>query len=221
MLRRRQLLLALFLFGLAAAPSGRIDLDQWPISAAEKSFLTPNLSSHPNLQNLPIDLQALAAAMTSPPDPENSDASLADEAIITEQVADAAASLRDARTEERITGAEQLAAYPTPEAERLLVQVLKTDVAAEVRSTAATSLREIENPNRTTLTALLEALEDPTETVQQSALDTLTDLIQRLDSNSKPYRKLMASLKKKLNSRKLAPDLRDDLKAFLDDQNPG
>lgn len=198
-----------------------LDPDQKPPFLAEKAILTPNASSHPDLRNLPIDLQALAAAVTSSLEQENSDSSLGNEAIIREQVADAATSLRDARPEERIIGAEQLAAYPTPEAEQLLVHALKTDAEADVRRTAADSLREIEKPDRTTLGALLQALEDEAETVQQSALDTLTYHIQRLDSDSKSYRKLMASLKKKLKTKTLAADVRDDLKAFLDDQNPG
>jgi hypothetical protein len=221
MLLRRQLILTLSLLGLALAPSTLLDPGQKTASLAGKAVRTPNPSSHPNLQNLPIDLQGLAAAVTSSREQENSDSTLGDEAIIREQVADAAASLRDARPEERITGAEQLAAYPTPEAERLLVHTLKTDTAAEVRSTAAASLREIENPDRKTLTALFDALEDPTETVQQSALDTLTDFVLRLDSDSKRYRKLIASLKKTLTTKKLATDVREDLKAFLNDQNPG
>ena len=220
MLRGRQLLLALSLFGLAVAPSMLFDPGQEPAALPEKAVLTPNPSSHPKLRNLPIDLQGLAAAVTSSLEQENSDPSLGNEAIIREQVADAAASLRDTRPEERIIGAEQLAAYPTPEAERLLVHALKTDAEADVRRTAADSLREIEKPDRTTLGALLEALEDEAETVQQSTLDTLTYHIQRLDSDSKSYRKLIASLKKKLKTKTLAADVRDDLKAFLEDQNP-
>lgn len=142
-------------------------------------------------------------------------------AAATSQIAAAAEELHSVDAETRAGAGEQLAAYPSPRSEQLLVEALQTDLEPQVRATAAASLTQIRRPKPATVAILIRSLEDGSEEVQQAALDTLADHIQRLDSDSKEHRKLLASLRKTLASKKLAPDVRDDLKMLLEDQNPG
>jgi len=209
------LLLAGFLSGIGAW--------LWPwLNQSSPPRVQPKTAAiKPDLSKLPIDLNALAAAALNDTREVTPAQQAETEEYYREQVADATESLHDIKVEERIAGAEQLAAYPTPEAEISLVEALTSDTESEVRRTAAISLQEIARPKKPTVDALFAALEDESEDVQIAACDTLTRLVDRLDSESAAYRKLIGRLKKKLASKRVSTDVRADIKAFLDNQDPG
>ncbi|WP_348759924.1 HEAT repeat domain-containing protein [Candidatus Methylocalor cossyra] len=120
---------------------------------------------------------------------------------------------------QRVEGAEQLGAYPTKEAEDLLVQALASDTSAEVRSAAAQSLGYVEKPSDHTLSALLSALEDQDEDVRNSALSTLEDFLTASDEGSRRYQGILAGLRAKAAARSVPPDVREAINDILQEQS--
>jgi HEAT repeat protein len=139
--------------------------------------------------------------------------------IDQEQVKAATAWLSDADPERRVAGAEQLAAYPTPEAEKRLAESLAHDQAPEVRAEAARSLDAFIKPEAKTVQALLSALEDPDENVRQTALGVLQSLRQRLedDGKNKAAGKVLAGLKKRSKSSRVPNETRKEIADYLRD----
>ena len=136
-----------------------------------------------------------------------------------EQIEAASLWLQDADPEQRVTGAEQLSAYPTPEAEKLLAESLANDSIPEVRAAAAQSLDSFEKLEENTLQALLTALEDPEEEVRQSALGTLQGLHDRLegDEKLKEAKKIRAALRKKSKSPSVPMEMQKEIRDYLRD----
>ncbi|WP_162144243.1 HEAT repeat domain-containing protein [Methylocaldum szegediense] len=165
----------------------------------------------------PVDLRMLAEQFGSSPvlTPEQIEE---DKQIDDEQVATAGEWLRSIDVQERIDGAEQLAAYPTAEAEKLLVEALITDIDPEVRSTAAQSLSAFESPTDETIAALLAAVEDENEEVRLSALDTLESIATAEETGSRRYKKILAGLKKAAKSKRVPSETREEIRDFLLDQ---
>jgi signal recognition particle GTPase len=135
------------------------------------------------------------------------------------QVAAALAQLYNASdVSQRIEGAEQLGAYPTPEAESALAQVLGSDSNADVRSAAAQSLGYVEKPTDTTLNALAGALEDQNEEVRMNALSTLEDFLLGADEGSSIHNKVLTELKSRKASQTVPKETREAIKEILEDQ---
>ena len=128
--------------------------------------------------------------------------------------------LESADSRQRVDGAEQLAAYPTPEAEMLLINTLATDPDPQVRSAAAQSLEGFEEPTEQTIAALLAALQDESEEVQMSAWATLEGIVSKEEDGSVRSRQIVASLKKQTTSPRLAADTQQAILEFLKDQSP-
>lgn len=165
-----------------------------------------------------IDLQALAERAGSPP-PLTPEQIKEDARIDAEQVALARQWLESADSKQRVDGAEQLAAYPTPEAEMLLIDALATDPDPQVRSVAAQSLEVFEQPTEQTIAALLTALQDENEEVQMSAWATLEGIVSKEEDDSVRARQIIAGLKEKATSAGLATDTREVILEFLQDQS--
>jgi len=168
----------------------------------------------------PRELQALAERAGSPP-PLTPEQIEEDARIDEEQVALAREWLESADPRERIGGAEQLAAYPTPDAELLLVNALATDPDPQVRRAAAQSLEAFEAPTEQTIAALLAGLQDESEEVQMSAWATLEGLVLNEEDDSMRARQIITGLEEKVSSTRLAADTRDAILEFLEDQSPG
>lgn len=136
-----------------------------------------------------------------------------------EQINAARASLNEADPEQRISGAEQLSAYPTPEAEKLLTESLANDLSSEVRAAAAESLDSFEKLDENTVQALLTALEDPDEDVRENALGTLQGVRDRLegDGKIKGAKKILAGLKRKSKSPQVPAETQREIKDYLSD----
>lgn len=134
-----------------------------------------------------------------------------------QQVETAGEWLQDADPKRRATGAEQLSAYPTPEAEKLLVKALR-DSSPEVRAAAAQSLDYFETMQDGTVKALLAALEDPDADVRLGAIGVLETQYQRQESRSPRAKKILAGLRRKAKSPRVAEQTQQAIQDFLRDQ---
>lgn len=115
--------------------------------------------------------------------------------IINDQIANARRWLesRDAMT--RIKGAEQLSAYPTEEAENLLVATFLSEREPEVRVAIVRTLAYVKTPQQNTLAHLYGALENDTEEVQMQVLHTITTYVAREPYASKRANEIIGRLK--------------------------
>lgn len=162
------------------------------------------------------DLRLLAAQMSrAEPAPEEIEE---EQRVVRQQVETAHGWLNDADSGQRVAGAEQLSAFPTPEAERYLTEALGYDPAPEVRAAAAQSLGMFDELQDGTLLTLLDALADREEDVRRSALYALESNYQRLERDSPAAKKLLSDLERKAKSKRVAKDTRDLIREFVREQ---
>ena len=169
----------------------------------------------------PISKAAPSTAVPPIPMEENSlppDEMADDDQIEKEQVTEAMTQLGSSNDEERIEAVEQLGAYPSPETEATLGQLLTTDANAEVRNAAALSLGSLDEPSDATIAALMSALEDQNEDVRFSALSTLEDFMLGLEEDAPNHQRIQDGLKLKAASRSVPEDLKESINEVLKDQ---
>jgi hypothetical protein len=165
-----------------------------------------------------------AATAATPPPPPSAEDLLApdemvdDEQVEKEQIAEAMAQLNNSNQEERVEAVEQLGAYPNPETEATLGQLLTTDASPEVRNAAALSLGSLDEPTEATVAALMAALEDQNEDVRFSALSTLEDYLLGQEEDSPNYRRIKDGLRLKAGSRSVPDELKESINEVLRDQ---
>lgn len=164
-----------------------------------------------------------ATAATPPPPPSDEDLlapdeMVDDEQVEKEQIAEAMAQLNNSNQEERVEAVEQLGAYPNPETEATLGQLLTTDASPEVRNAAALSLGSLDEPTEATVAALMAALEDQNEDVRFSALSTLEDYLLGQEEDSPNYRRIKDGLRLKAGSRSVPDELKESINEVLRDQ---
>ena len=116
---------------------------------------------------------------------------------------------------ERVEGVERLSAYPNPEVEQLLVELLVSDKNPEVRKTAALSLGSLDTPSDLTINKLVGAMEDPNESVRFASLTTLEDFMLDLDRTSETAKSIMAGLQTKANSQSTPLTIKDAIRQLL------
>lgn len=180
-------------------------------SAEEAEPPAPPAAAAPAAEPPPLETLGHGAR---PPTPEE----LEEEAHYNDaQVAQANTQIHSQQTEERITGAEQLSAFPTPEAEQILSDALALDFEPEVRKAAAQSLSAFKNPTEKTRSALLAALGDDDEEVQIRALNTLLGIAAKWENHSPQMKKLRADLAAQAASGRTKPPVREAIRAFLKD----
>ncbi|MGZ8247799.1 HEAT repeat domain-containing protein [Methylomagnum sp.] len=181
-----------------------------PVAQADPSPAPPAVQ--------PPDLRALAAGLgggTAAPTPEQVREELQ---TVHSQVAAAGEALRHIDPAERVGGAEQLAAYPTREAEALLVEALAADREPTVRQAAAQSLQAIKAPGDKTTAALLAALADESPEVGANALSALQAYLVRQDRNAARYKSLMKELQRRAKDRAIPKGIRQEIGDFIKDQ---
>jgi hypothetical protein len=169
----------------------------------------------------PISKAAPSTVVSPIPVEENSlppDEMADDDQIEKEQVTEAMTQLGSSNDEERIEAVEQLGAYPSPETEATLGQLLTTDANAEVRNAAALSLGSLDEPSDATIAALMSALEDQNEDVRFSALSTLEDFMLGLEEDAPNHQRIQDGLKLKAASRSVPEDLKESINEVLKDQ---
>lgn len=174
-------------------------------------------------ESAPSPKPEAAPSPTAPPlsmdeDSLSPDEMADDDQIEKEQVAEAMTQLGSSNDEERIEAVEQLGAYPSPETEATLGQLLTTDANAEVRNAAALSLGSLDEPSDATIAALMSALEDQNEDVRFSALSTLEDFMLGLEEDAPNHQRIQDGLKLKAASRSVPEDLKESINEVLKDQ---
>ncbi len=231
MITFKRILIGLFILGFVGGTVvlGNTYLNFWPeltalISpeqAIEQSKLEqPKIEpSKPEIKPEMVDGSALqdryAASQQYEPAPEE----IAEEqAFESEQIEEAQQWLQDLDSEQRMAGIEQLAAYPSPKAEQLMVERLQKDKSDEIRSAAADNLSYIEVPTSTTQDALIHALQDGNEDVRNSALNTLESYVASLEDDDATAKRIIGLLKSQLKSQQVPADIRESIKEFLTEQ---
>ncbi|MGR8934260.1 MAG: HEAT repeat domain-containing protein [Gammaproteobacteria bacterium] len=139
--------------------------------------------------------------------------------INEEQVNYARGWLESPDPQQRINGAEQLSAYPTRQAEKLLAKSLLNDLNPEVRSAAARSLGYIENPRSKTVSALLAVLNDGNDDIGVDALNTLIAYVAQEPYASKRARFIIKKLRRIAKAKQLLPNTQAVMRDFLADQS--
>lgn len=167
--------------------------------------------------NRPPDLPALAARLGAGVLPPTAEQIEEERRVEREQVAEAMHSLRSPEVEERIGAVQQLAAYPTREAELQLERTLAGDSAAAVREAAALGLAYFRSPDSRTIEALLQRMLDASPDVRDAALQTLEGYLNGLDAASEPFRRIRKGLSRLAKSGKLAPETRRGVRELLTD----
>ena len=142
-----------------------------------------------------------------------------DAQIEREQIAEAMAHLASQNQEERVEAVEQLGAYPSPDTEATLGQLLAADSNPEVRNAAALSLGSLDAPTESSLSILLSALDDQSEDVRFSALSTLEDFMLAQDENSPTYDRIRSALQTKVGASGVPDELKDSINEVLRDPN--
>jgi len=160
-------------------------------------------------------LERYQASQQHEPAPEE----LAEEqAFETEQIEEAQQWLKDLASEQRVSGIEQLAAYPSEKAEQLMVERLKQDASEEVRIAAADNLSYVEVPTIATQDALIQALQDGNEDVRTSAFNTLQSFVASLEDDDPTAKRIVGLLRKQLKTQQAPASIREDIKEYLTDQ---
>ena len=136
-----------------------------------------------------------------------------------EQIAEAMKRLTSPTESERVEAVEQLGAYPNPQTEATLSQLLAGDSSAEVRNAAALSLGSLETPSTATVSTLLSGLKDQSEDVRFSSLSTLEDFMLSQEEESPLYQSIRTGLGDMAQSTGLPDDLRDSINEVLKDPN--
>ncbi|WP_426994504.1 HEAT repeat domain-containing protein [Methylomonas sp. CM2] len=166
------------------------------------------------------DLHQLASSAESGGGASTPEQIAEEESVDLEQVETARQWLGDHDPAQRIAGAQQLAAYPTPEAGRYLLVALRQDRVGEVRAAAAESLGYFDQPALPVYDALITALRDPEEAVRFNAFSALQTLMDKLVDQPRLLARLQAKLKQTLKSKKLPADSRVAVDSYLQDQSP-
>lgn len=160
------------------------------------------------------DLAALAARALAPPTPEQ----LAEEAAYRRQQAPRVVpELHDPEAGKRLLAVERLSAYPGPEAETALLQVLRQEQNNLVRQAAARILGDMAATLTPALLQGLAAAARPPASpeLQQTALLALEHLLIRYPTQEQ-RRMLVQSLRRIARSPRLAPRQRLYLQDLLE-----
>lgn len=213
-------LFLLKLVGCLFPLAGLVLLTLWPIDAVFESVpdcfqavQQPHpaaVATAPDLQLLFQQTMAGGSAGEQQLDEE--------QAIIAEQVEQARVCLSDADPAERLVGAEQLSAYPTPQAEGYLLDALKNDDDAAVRAAAANSLGSFKEPGNRVFDGLLLALQDGDEAVSFNAWSSLGILLNRPSLAERTSNNVQVKLRRLLKKAHLTMDMRDSVQEYLQEQ---
>jgi len=165
------------------------------------------------------DLPTLAsAAMQGGVGQSNPNAAEAEKQLETDQVAFAGHLLQSQEAASRAAGVEQLSAYPTEAAEKLLVSTLIGDIDPAVRAMAAKSLAAVKKPKPESVEALLNGMADSDKTVQISAWNTVLAYMGREPFGSERAKKILNKLRQLEKSSRLQADLRKAVRVLLAEQ---
>jgi len=184
-----------------------------------RTLFQPNTSDKPlTVEHKPVDgsvlLERFQSAQIYQPTPEL----IAEERLVdAEQIKLAKTWLLDINAGQRIAGVEQLAAYPTPEAEQAIVDALQKDPSYEVRAAAAVNLSFVKEPALVTQNALINALADLNEEVRFNALNTLQSYLYSFENDNATAISIAMLLKRQLTNKSVPMEIRNAIKNILED----
>jgi hypothetical protein len=163
------------------------------------------------------DLQVLASLQLNPQAPLSLSQNQEEKQITHQQVTAAKNWLSNANAEQRQIAVEQLSAYPTPDAEKMLINAL-SDKDFNVRSAAGASLAAFNTLSQPAIIALLAAIDDNNETVQLNVLSTLQKQIAKEQKQSIRYQIIMQGIKQKEHSSHFSTEMREVIHGFIEEQ---
>ena len=150
--------------------------------------------------------------------PEGEELSPEDAEIEREQIQEAMKLLASPTESERVEAVEQLGAYPNPQTEVTLTQILAGDASPDVRNAAALSLGSLETPSPATISTLMGALKDSSEDVRYSSLSTLEDFLLSQEESSPLYVNIRNGLEALGQTAGMPEDLKDSIGEVLKGQ---
>lgn len=163
-----------------------------------------------------------AAQAPNPPPASGvfSDPTAEDLEVEREQIQEAMKMLSSPTETERVEAVEQLGAFPNPQTESTLTQILAGDSSADVRNAAALSLGSLEAPSPATISTLLGALKDQSEDVRYSSLSTLEDFLLSQEEDAPLYQSIRSGLESVAKSSGLPEELQESISEVLKGQTP-
>lgn len=133
-----------------------------------------------------------------------------------EQLAAAIEWLQSHDSEDRVRGAEQLGAYLTPQAQKLLADSVLHDASVDVRLAAANSLASCQSPDQGTIRSLLLAVNDAHEDIRQSALAALESYLGLPDLSAPRRQQIVKALTRLTKARNVDGETRASLVHLLE-----
>lgn len=161
-----------------------------------------------------------ATPQAPPPSGVFTDPTAEDLEIEREQIQEAMKMLSSPTETERVEAVEQLGAFPNPQTEATLTQILAGDSSPDVRNAAALSLGSLEAPSPATISTLLGALKDQSEDVRYSSLSTLEDFLLSQEEDSTLYQSIRGGLEEVAKTSGLQEELQESISEVLKAQNP-
>lgn len=192
--------------------SSEEDIESPPATAASAPAEGVKSGSVQTLPSPPPPLAMPGSEELSPEDAE----------VEREQIQEAMKLLSSPTETERVEAVEQLGAYPNPQTEVTLTQILAGDSSADVRNAAALSLGSLENPSPATISTLMGGLKDASEDVRYSALSTLEDFLLSQEENTPLYLNIRNGLEAMSQTGGMPEDLKESIAEVLKGQvQPG
>lgn len=120
--------------------------------------------------------------------------------------------------EERTEGIEILSAYPKPEFEIILAQLLANDDEPDIRNVAALGLASFDVLSDASISDLMTALNDKSEDVRLNSWSTLDNYLMGLEEESHSRKMILSQLTTKLTNKEIPEDISETIKESLESE---
>lgn len=120
--------------------------------------------------------------------------------------------------EDRTEGIEILSAYPKPEFEIILAQLLANDDEPDIRNVAALGLASFDVLSDASISDLMTALNDKSEDVRLNSWSTLDNYLMGLDEESHSRKMILSQLTAKLTNKEIPEDISETIKESLESE---
>lgn len=120
--------------------------------------------------------------------------------------------------EDRTEGIEILSAYPKPEFEIILAQLLANDDEPDIRNVAALGLASFDVLSDASISDLMTALNDKSEDVRLNSWSTLDNYLMGLEEESHSRKMILSQLTTKLTNKEIPEDISETIKESLESE---
>ena len=197
-----------YLKGGAGQPAGSLSGE----SAISPDSTAPARVPIPDLRELAMGMGQAARIQAT------SDRSPTEQNIWQEQTDAATLELASPDPERRISGAQQLGAYPGADSSKRLVEALSRDPSADVRQAAAEAFAHWPDPSPDVIRALLKAVSDPYTEVRRSALMILETQLGSRALQPRQRQQLIGGMRQLTKLRSIDKASRKELQRILSEQ---